>query len=246
MKFSAFTFALLSTALTTVASAEYGAYDAYGAEPTQSPAQQKQESYGNQSPQQGYPVKGVSQVENNVETKCVTSTITIPASTTTLPPQTITVFETAVPQTMIRKCKPKQWKVKDEAELPPTKGVQEVEASEAGKYGQTEQTENTAETPAMEIIVGDGGLKFGPTEMKVKEGDKITFKFPGATHNIYQTTEEGGCEATEGGFKFPAEGLAKAGDTFEFTVPTSGGKKGLWFACKPHCEGGMKGSLLFA
>ncbi|KAJ3201009.1 hypothetical protein HK099_002405, partial [Clydaea vesicula] len=141
MKFQTYLFTIAALLLVNVAT-----------EDPQSPQQ------NNQSPQQN----NQSPVQGNIPAKqeCITSTITIPAKTVTLPPQQITVFATAAPKTYIRKCKPKNWNVVNTA-TEVTKGNQSpIQINEPKNVGK----ENNA--GSMIIIVGDGGLKFGPNEMK--------------------------------------------------------------------------------
>lgn len=91
-------------------------------------------------------------------------------------------------------------------------------------------------TNATIVTIVDAGFAFSPSTININVGDTINFNISGS-HNVVQTTTNGGCTATTGGFTLPFGG--------GLLLPTTAiGSPGTYFyKCNPHCTAGMTGVI---
>ncbi|KAI8817360.1 Cupredoxin [Fimicolochytrium jonesii] len=90
------------------------------------------------------------------------------------------------------------------------------------------------------IIAGQGGLTFTPAALTIKQGDTVTWSFPGSTHNVKQTADKDSCTPMAGGFQSTN---LMGGATFNHTFTTETGV--IWYVCtfQGHCGQGMKAAI---
>lgn len=93
------------------------------------------------------------------------------------------------------------------------------------------------------VTVGAGGPSFSPAMVNIKVGETVRWVFTTAGHNVVSGTS---CTA-DNTFCNPSDTscasapTASAGTNYEHTFTTAGT---FPYFCKPHCTGGMVGSVV--
>ncbi|HVE97718.1 MAG TPA: plastocyanin/azurin family copper-binding protein [Mycobacteriales bacterium] len=109
--------------------------------------------------------------------------------------------------------------------------------AESGAASPSAAPSKASEAPAAPgEVIATGENKFEPAEIKVKVGDKVTWKNAGGFHTV-----TGGEESVDPASPIGDKSLADATSTHEVTFD----KPGTYpYFCQPHVSIGMKGTVV--
>ncbi|PLW16245.1 hypothetical protein PCASD_18111 [Puccinia coronata f. sp. avenae] len=100
---------------------------------------------------------------------------------------------------------------------------------------------------AVNVMVGQKGLKFVPPTVNAVLNEKVTFWFFPKNHTLTQTSLEEPCNPLQGKSSFDSGPISVSMNSAEFPtqILTVNTLKPIYFAClqKMHCELGMVGGV---
>jgi plastocyanin len=96
-----------------------------------------------------------------------------------------------------------------------------------------------ASAATVKVLVGSGGLKFVPNDIKAAVGDSIEFQFGATLHSVSQSTAAEPCAYLDGGF-FSTTQVKTANFVINVTDTAP-----MYFYCSvpTHCAQGMVGII---